>query len=82
MNATKLASHKILVIDDDEFMRALVKALLHRMGINDVQLADNGRSGLQFIDNSASAPDVIICDLQMPEMDGVEVLRHLASSKY
>ena len=82
MNTTKLASLKILVIDDDEFMRFLIKALLHRMGINDVQLANNGRLSLQFIDNSATAPDVIVCDLQMPEMDGVKVLRQLASHNY
>jgi len=82
MKAPKLASHKVLVIDDDDFMLDLVKALLNQMGITGVQLANNGHDGLLLTSSDMKAPDIIICDLQIPEMEGIEVLRHLSGQSY
>ena len=65
---------KILVIDDDRGVRHLLNALLRRKGY-DVVLAETGQKGLELF--SQEHPDVIVLDLNMPEMDGLTVLRHV-----
>jgi two-component system nitrogen regulation response regulator NtrX len=67
---------KILVIDDERSIRHLLDAYLRRKGY-DVVLAENGQSGLELIRHEQ--PDVIVLDLNMPEMNGLTVLRHIRS---
>lgn len=64
----------ILLVDDDELLGESLKAGLERKGY-DVRLAANGRIGLSMVEESE--PDVIVLDLFMPEMEGVETLRLL-----
>ena len=68
---------KILVVDDSRAMRMIVKRTLRQAGFNniDVSEADNGRTALQQI--QASPPHLILCDWNMPEMNGIELLRDL-----
>jgi CheY-like chemotaxis protein len=61
----------ILVIDDDKSIQIVFKQFLDRQG-HTVTLADDGRQGMQVINESA--PDLIITDIMMPEMDGLEIL--------
>jgi CheY-like chemotaxis protein len=65
---------KVLVIDDEANVRMVTDLLLTRMG-HQVLLADNGRMGLQLF--RQEHPDVIVLDVKMPEMDGVEVLKQI-----
>jgi len=65
---------KILVIDDQPNVRALLDMLLRQKGY-DVVLADNGWKGLQLY--RQGHPDIILLDLNMPELDGVTVLRQI-----
>ena len=67
---------KVLVIDDQPNVRALLDFLLRQKGF-DVTLAENGRTGLQLY--RQEHPDVILLDLQMPELDGVAVLKQIRS---
>ena len=67
---------KILVIDDEQSIRHLLDAYLRRKGY-DVVLAENGQSGLELLRHEQ--PDVIVLDLNMPEMNGLTVLRHIRS---
>jgi CheY-like chemotaxis protein len=67
----------ILVIDDDETCRVLAVAALEQLGIEDVLVADDGLRGLQCYDRMAVKPDAIICDIFMPNMDGIEILTAL-----
>ncbi|MEO5364095.1 MAG: response regulator [Magnetococcus sp. DMHC-8] len=61
----------ILVVDDDEVMRAFLAAILRHVG-HAVLEADNGESGLATL---AAAPvDLLITDIFMPEMDGLDLL--------
>ncbi len=62
----------ILVIDDSAFSRALNSRALHDGG-HEVTEAANGVEGLAAAQESA--PDCIVLDMLMPEMDGVEFLR-------
>lgn len=61
----------IVVIEDDNAMRMLIKQMLHNQG-HDVISAENGAQGLELI--RQFKPKLIISDVQMPLMDGFEVL--------
>ncbi len=66
----------ILVVDDDEMMRAFVKELLL---IHDFKITEaaNGKAGLkEFRENT---PDLVITDIIMPEMEGISFIRELRS---
>jgi CheY-like chemotaxis protein len=65
---------QILVIDDEEGVRRAMAKVLVRAG-HDVLEASDGKVALSLL--RGQTPDLVICDLFMPEMDGVEVLREL-----
>jgi len=67
---------KVLVIDDEQGIRSLLDMLLSRKSYG-VVLADGGRKGLELF--RRERPDVIVLDLNMPEMDGVAVLQQVRS---
>lgn len=64
----------VLIIDDDELMRAFLVESFENAG-HDVRAAGNGQIGLDAY--AESKADLVITDLFMPEMDGVEVVRSL-----
>ncbi|MDD5366139.1 MAG: EAL domain-containing response regulator [Gallionellaceae bacterium] len=70
-----------LVVDDDAFMLKVITRSLHALGHDRVVTCSNGVEGLLKLDQN-TPPDVILCDLNMPEMDGVEFLRKLAGTGY
>ncbi len=65
------SAKKILVIDDEIYIRDSVIGFLEDFGFT-VMDAENGRAGLELFDREN--PDLVLCDLRMPEMDGLEVL--------
>ncbi len=65
---------RILVIDDTAAIRDDIAALLSAEGF-DVREADNGRKGIELA--QSWAPDVIVCDINMPNMDGYAVLHQV-----
>jgi CheY-like chemotaxis protein len=65
---------KILVIDDDARDRGLLVAVLEERGY-EVILADNGETGLMLCHQRT--PDAVVLDLNMPGMDGRDILRQL-----
>ncbi len=73
MSSTGLDSLHVLIIDDQKAMRSIVRSLLHRIGIEDIAEAENGKEALDRLhDSHAKFPDVIICDLHMNKMDGLQ----------
>ncbi|MBM3535411.1 MAG: response regulator [Alphaproteobacteria bacterium] len=68
---------KILVIDDDSAIRSLLGLMLERAG-HEVRLYANGRLALTSID-AGEAFDLVVTDILMPEMDGIEVIAALRS---
>jgi two-component system chemotaxis response regulator CheY len=70
---------KILVVDDSKTMRMIVKRTLRQAGFGDHEVveATNGKEGLDAI--KESAPDLVLCDWNMPEMNGLELLQALNS---
>ncbi|MBD9481564.1 SpoIIE family protein phosphatase [Pseudomonas sp. PDM14] len=67
-------SAKLLIIDDDEVVRASLAAYLDDSGFSVLQ-ASNGLQGLEIFEQER--PDLVICDLRMPQVDGLELIRRL-----
>jgi two-component system, sensor histidine kinase and response regulator len=65
---------KILVVEDDIDIRDIIQKILAFEGFCQIT-AENGRAGLQLA--KTEMPDLILCDVSMPEMDGFEVLAEL-----
>lgn len=63
---------RALVVDDDRPTRDLLRSRLRSMGIIDVWEADDGKTALAILrDFNCGDPDVVICDLDMAELDGL-----------
>jgi len=67
----------ILIIEDDAFQRKILTSMLSSICSANIATATNGKEGLEQV--ALQRPDVIFCDLYMPELDGVEFARILAS---
>jgi sigma-B regulation protein RsbU (phosphoserine phosphatase) len=67
-------SATLLIIDDDEVVRASLAAYLEDSGFSVLQ-AGNGLQGLQVFERDQ--PDLVICDLRMPQMGGLELIRQV-----
>ena len=78
----KLESLRVLLVDDDEFVLEFVEDMLHSLGVKIVSRALDGIAALAAIDNAIKSPQLLICDLNMPGMDGIEFLRHLADRHF
>ncbi|MGZ5050991.1 MAG: EAL domain-containing protein [Methylobacter sp.] len=73
----------ILVIEDDNFQRQMLVNMLRSLGLASIDDADNGRQALDIIRNKTASPvNIALCDLNMPEMDGMEFLRHLGEEQH
>ena len=69
---------KIMVVDDEPDVVRLVEFILQKEGF-EVVTASDGRTGLSLLDEEK--PDLIILDIMMPLMDGMEVLRQIRSHR-
>ena len=67
--------HTILIVDDDEFNRAILNNLFSE--IYAIREAENGRAGLEEILKNRDHICAVLLDVMMPEMSGIEVLQRL-----
>jgi EAL domain-containing protein (putative c-di-GMP-specific phosphodiesterase class I)/CheY-like chemotaxis protein len=74
------SSIRVLILDDEPFMLKLLGHVLSNLGYTSVTLCDNGRDALERIAETGS--NLILLDLNMPEMDGIEFVRHLVDRHY
>lgn len=72
-----LAHCTVLVVEDHEFQRRTMLQILANLGAGALLEAADGEGALTLLD-AGRRPDVIVCDLDMPGMDGFEFFRHLA----
>jgi len=73
----KFKSKKILIVDDDEDIRTLIKEYLSDTNCMTIE-ANNGREALDIVD--LHRVDLVLCDLKMPNMNGFEVLHKIKDS--
>jgi len=81
-NTTATNQLKVLLLDDDDFSHEVISSMLQKLGIHDLHTAINGKSGLVELGKFQSPPDLLICDLIMPDMDGMDFLSALAKINY
>lgn len=70
---------RVLVVDDSSFVRATVSRALEADGVDVVGLARDGEEAVEK--NLDLSPDVIVLDLQMPRVDGVEAIRRIHATR-
>ena len=75
--AERFAAAKVVVVDDEHYMRKVVRTMLMSIGVRQVHEAPDGPAGLDVI--RAVAPDVVILDWQMPGLDGPAFVRIVRS---
>lgn len=75
-----LAHCSVLVVEDHEFQRHTMLQILGNLGAGALLEATDGESALELLDDGGQ-PDVIVCDLDMPGMDGMTFFRHLADRR-
>lgn len=75
----QLSEISCLLVDDDHFMLKTLSKMLDSMGVGSIIQSDNAQDALKYIANRNNHIDVVISDLNMPDMDGVQLLRHLGS---
>jgi CheY-like chemotaxis protein len=72
----------VLLVDDDEFLRDLMREMMLQLGVTVVHQAGNGREALAVLSELARAPEFLICDIYMPDMDGIEFVTELSRLHY
>ncbi|RMG39951.1 MAG: type II/IV secretion system protein, partial [Candidatus Dadabacteria bacterium] len=77
-NSDGLKRYKILLVEDDEDMRTILKMLFERE-LYEVVEAENGRTALEAL--YENKPDIIVSDVMMPELNGAEMLRRIRADK-
>ena len=66
---------KVLIVDDFATMRRILKNILKQIGLKNISEADNGKAALKELKQEKF--DLILCDWNMPEMPGIELLNQV-----
>jgi len=74
-----MESMKILVVDDEALIRDMIKRGLSQMGGFSVEVAQNGLEAIEKIEKDVF--DLVLTDLKMPEMDGLELLKTIKGTR-
>jgi CheY-like chemotaxis protein len=75
MAPTGFEGLKALIVEDNMHMRALLRALLNSIGITEIAEAVNGQAAVELL--HTHSPDLVLTDLAMAPMDGLEFTRHI-----
>jgi EAL domain-containing protein (putative c-di-GMP-specific phosphodiesterase class I)/DNA-binding NarL/FixJ family response regulator len=79
----KLSELNILLVEDDSFQRGLIIEMIQSVGVLAISDVEDGVQAMEKIRGEKTKPvDIVICDLNMPKMDGLEFLRHLGQEKH
>jgi EAL domain-containing protein (putative c-di-GMP-specific phosphodiesterase class I)/FixJ family two-component response regulator len=76
------SSISVQILDDEPFMRLLLGHMLATLDFTNVSSFESGPAALSAFESPTGPPELILLDLDMPEMDGVEFVRHLGDRKY
>lgn len=67
----------VLICDDAAFMRMMIKDILTKNGYNIAGEAENGKKAVEKFNETK--PDLVLMDITMPEMDGIQALKKIKS---
>jgi two-component system chemotaxis response regulator CheY len=68
---------RVLIVDDFATMRRILKNILKQIGFKNISEAENGKAALKELRNEKF--DLVLCDWNMPEMPGIELLNQVRS---
>jgi len=71
---------KVIVADDSKFMRKIIRRVVESLGLKVVGEARNGAEAINYV--KLWNPDMLILDINMPDVDGLTALKHIISSGY
>ncbi len=77
-----ISQSRILVVDDEDFVLNLSVRILKNFGCKYITTASTGNSAIEKLIQAVEPFDIVICDLNMPEMDGIEFMRHAAENNF
>lgn len=72
-----LTKIRILLVEDQNDARAMMRTMLGELGITQIFEATDGREALRFMDSAFDFVDLVICDWNMPAMSGMDFLKQL-----
>jgi response regulator of citrate/malate metabolism len=72
----------VLVIDDEESSQQVARIALERIGFKDILVVGDGAVAVRTLDGMARPPDFVVCDIFMPESDGIEFVTALAERRF
>ena len=67
----------VLLVEDDGFALKLAQSVLRNLGVGHVILARDGAEAIKILDSKATRADLIISDWNMPNVSGLDLLRHV-----
>lgn len=70
---------RVLVVEDEEFTRKIIRTLLHQLGVRLYHEATDGRAGL--LEVLRVRPQLVLCDIHMKPVDGLQFLKSLREAK-
>jgi len=82
MMLSHISNLHFLVVEDDATTQALIVLYLKELGANYITAVDNGQIAIETLTQEEVCFDVVVCDLRMPVMDGVQFLRHVAELEF
>lgn len=68
---------RVMIVEDQFEVRMMIRNMLTTLGVTQVFEAADGREALDFLDAADDLIDIIVCDWNMPRMNGAELLRQL-----
>ncbi len=81
MTENPLEKIHVLVVEDEKFMRSLICRLLYELKSGKTTDVENGEEGIKALATDAAHVDLILLDIEMPEMDGLEFLQLVRNSE-
>lgn len=82
MNRKNLQDLSILYLDDHAVMLDIMAARLGKLGISRVVTKETAVEALALVKDDLNAFDILLCDLNMPDVDGIEFMQELSASGY
>jgi EAL domain-containing protein (putative c-di-GMP-specific phosphodiesterase class I)/CheY-like chemotaxis protein len=77
MNPSVIEHLRFLIVEDEPTQRAGLVALLTHIGARHIAQAEHGRAALEMLQAQSPPTDILLCDIDLPDMDGMALLRHM-----
>lgn len=77
MSGFNMADLKVLIVEDQEDERAIMRSTLLELGVKNIYDAHDGQQAITFMETGSSLVNLVVCDWNLPKMSGLELLKAL-----